>query len=146
MCINNPPYFKRSYCLFTYDPPLPVVLARLRWQKCLMYAKVFGTMLGNNLRQIWEQFQPKPEIIIPMPMAQRALQACGYNPAMEIARPLSKILALPVITNPAQAAKRNIALVHDLLSSEGICNTVSQELKNKGAKHIEIWCLARATN
>lgn len=143
MCLNNPPYFNRSYCLFTYDQPLPIVLARLRWQRCLIYAQVFGTMLGNNLSRIWDQLQPQPEIIIPMPMAKSALQACGYNPAMEIARPLSKILALPLVTNFAHTANRNVALVHDVLSVTGICNIVSQELKRTGAKHIDLWCVAR---
>ena len=116
---------------------------------------------------------PLPDCLIPVPLHPTRLRQRGYNQALEIARPLSTRLQIPleidavrrIRATPAQAllplkerarnvrgafvARRRfdgqrVAIVDDVMTSGHTANSLAQCLRRAGAENIEVWVVARA--
>ena len=172
-CLYQPHYFTRSYCLFNYYPPIPTLLFRLTGKRQLVYARIFGELIAQYIQNNCYYAEPLPDVIIPVPLHYQRLQKRGYNQALEIARPISKILKIPLEIKAAIRHKhtlpqlhltmterqanlnnafcyqgnltgKSVAIVDDLISTGATCNSFAQELLVKGAKTVDVWCCARA--
>lgn len=113
-----------------------------------------------------------PDLIIPIPLHTSRLRQRGFNQALEIARPISKKLNIPIDTQgicrtkatvaqsslPAKLRRQNIrqaftsnrrfdglkiALLDDVVTTGHTVEECSQLLKQQGAQEIDIWCVAR---
>ena len=113
------------------------------------------------------------QALLPVPLHPRRLRSRGYNQALEIARPVSRALALPIVqdavtrqrdTQPqaeqsAVQRERNIrgafvpgkpvtyqsvAIVDDVMTSGHTVNEIATLLRQSGVEQIEVWCVARA--
>jgi ComF family protein len=74
---------------------------------------------GKNKEEIWQN-----SILIPIPLDKKKLKSRGYNQAEELAKELSKILKVPVISN--NLIKTRVTLPQVELSAE----KRGQNLKN----------------
>ena len=116
---------------------------------------------------------PLPTSLIPMPLHDSRLKERGFNQALEIARPISRALNIPLDTRGvmrvkptaaqhslnALARKQNmqqafvatkdythacIAIIDDVVTTQATVSALSRTLRAAGATRIEIWCIARA--
>ena len=170
-CLCNPPAFAHCITPFRYEPPISTLIIQLKFQQQLRYARVLGQLLIESIVKYQHSL---PECIIPIPLHIQRLKQRGFNQALEIAKPLSKQLQIPLLdghcyrrknTLPqsqlsARARRRNlsaafairekmpfqhVAIVDDVMTTGQTVRALSQMLQQQGIQKIDIWCCARAS-
>jgi ComF family protein len=168
-CQQDPPPFDSTQALFYYREPVSHLIQRLKFNRKLYVARLLGDLLAQHLVDVW----PRPEAIIPIPLHPLRLRQRGFNQALELARPVAQVLAVPLLPHacrrerdtPAQsgldavARHRNlkgafkvdpalnlkhVALVDDVMTTGSTAAVVAQSLRHAGVQRIDIWVLARA--
>lgn len=171
-CIYHPPPFAATHSLFAYEAPLTTLIPALKFGRQLIYARILGELMANQLKEVWYCHRPLPDLLIPVPLHKERLQQRGYNQALEIARPIHQCLGIPIeiqaikrIKNtPAQMklsaverrqnlkqafmydgdlTDKTIAILDDVMTTGATVTELSYTLLEKGANRIDIWCCAR---
>lgn len=168
-CQRESPAFDRVVAPLLYVRPVDDLIAGLKYHHrlhltapladCLVEAIVNPSGIGE------------PEALVPVPMPARNLRERGFNQAAELARVVARELDLVVMTDLLQRVgtarhqrglarsdrRRNlrgafvsirpppsrIAVVDDVVTTGATANEISRTLRAAGAKHIEIWSVAR---
>jgi ComF family protein len=175
-CQRQPPPFERCVAAFRYEDPLPTLVGGIKFQSKLNLIRLLGELLADALavtladesrRPGW---QP-PEAILPVPLHPRRLRVRGYNQALELARVVSRRLAIPVNHRCCQrkratqaqselderlrfrnirgafevtcAVPRRIAILDDVVTTRATVSELTRVLKRAGCERIDIWALAR---
>lgn len=89
-CLKRAPNFDATSAVFRYEFPLDRLIQSLKYSHHLASAG----FLGKVLTQVPLPF--RPDLIVPVPLSSARLAERGFNQALEIARPLSRMLDLPV--------------------------------------------------
>ena len=148
---------------------MDTLIPRLKRGGDLSIAPVLATLMARRIeREGW----PLPDVIAPMPLHWRRRLARGFNQALEIARPLARLLDLPLDnglvirrrhSGPQQAMNRRqrlgnlrgafrakspcpalrIAVVDDVVTTAATARSVATALMAGGAAEVEIWAVAR---
>ena len=168
-CQQRPPAYDRVISAFAYANPISQLVSKLKFRGQLQLARLFGELLAEHITCLGSQAQA----VLPVPLHPRRLRSRGYNQALEIARPVSRALALPIVqdavtrqrdTQPqaeqsAVQRERNIrgafvpgkpvtyqcvAIVDDVMTSGHTVNEIATLLRQSGVEQIEVWCVARA--
>lgn len=169
-CLISKPYYDKTIALFHYVEPIPRLITQLKFKNNLVYAKLFGELLANTICKTFKE--NKPEFIIPVPLHKKRLHERGFNQALEIARPLSKLSNIPIDIKICQRIKKteaqssipsnerkinvknafaihknflanHIAIVDDVVTTGNTVLELSRCLKKAGAQKIDVWCIAR---
>ena len=168
-CQKTPPPFERCLAPFTYRSPLPELINGLKFRGRLAYSRLLAELL---LPAVAEVAQEPPERIIPVPLHPTRLRERGYNQALELARPLSRHLGIPLelrycrrirSTQPQSGLEqkqrrrnirgafeispeiqaRHVALVDDVVTTGSTVAEIARQLKRRGVERVEVWALAR---
>ena len=168
-CQQHAPGYDRVIAAFAYATPVSQLVAQLKFQQRLQLARLFGELLAARIAPD----TALPQALIPVPLHPNRLRTRGYNQALEIARPLGRILSLPVLADSvrrrrdtapqsAQAAEqrqqnirgafrlnkplhlRHVAIVDDVMTSGHTVGEMAGVLREAGVEQIEVWCVARA--
>jgi len=170
-CLNHPPPYTRVFALYSYEPPLPSLIAGLKFEAEFSHASLFSTMMTHAIQSRWYPEQNLPDCIIPMPLHPFRLRERGYNQAAEIAKPVARSLKIPLNhglirikpTLPqssltASERRKNtsrafsslqsyegmhIALVDDVMTTGSTVRSAAAVIKTHGASRIDVWCCAR---
>ncbi len=171
-CLVDPPPFSRSIVPFLYHPPISNFVTKLKFHQQLLYAKILGQLLLEDIQQQYQNLS-LPQFIIPIPLYSQRLRHRGFNQALEIAKPIAKILQIPLLydycyrsknTRPqsqlsARARKHNmigafalrkkisavhVALIDDVMTTGHTVRALSQMLQKHGIRQVDIWCCARS--
>jgi len=170
-CIQNPPPYHNTICLFHYQTPIDRLILSLKFAEKLSNAKLLGDLMAEKIADHYRG-QAKPEFVIPVPLHVERLRERGYNQALEIARPIAKKLQIPLETNACtrilstlpQASTtaeerrknmknafavealfraRHVAIVDDVLTTGSTVTELARRLKKAGVERIDVWCCAR---
>jgi ComF family protein len=170
-CLKNPPPYDAAHALFSYQKPITKLIMELKFHERLLNARILGELMANAIQQ-WYANKRLPDTIIPMPLHSQRLKERGFNQALEIARPIAKLLRLPldisscirVKATIAQArlpaAKRaqnmhkafyirtdfngrHLAILDDVTTTGHSINALARALKRAGNPRIDVWCCAR---
>jgi ComF family protein len=92
-CLQRPPPFDAAFAPFVYAHPLDLLMTRLK----------FGHNLaaGRVLSELWIEaiatFAPaQPALFVPVPLHASRLRERGYNQALELIRPVARVLRVPL--------------------------------------------------
>lgn len=169
-CVIHPPPFASTLALFAYRDPIIKLIAGLKFHKKLIYARVLGELLAARFKQV--NADALPECIIPVPLHAQRLRERGYNQALEMARPISKQLKIPLnihccvrtratqaqVTLPADErhlnvknafavaeplAVKHVAVIDDVMTTGHTLAELCQALHKSGVEQIDVWCAAR---
>ena len=169
-CITTPPIFDRAVAPFSYSFPIDRLIQRLKYDGRLEHGRLMGELLGHKLRNRTGQ----SEAIVPVPLHGRRWRQRGFNQAAEISRSVSRMTGLPVlsricmrvqntpplwplsvrdrrrvlksafeVTNPLPV--QGVAILDDVLTTGSTANALAKALKSAGARHVEVWAIARAS-
>ncbi|MBR9814938.1 ComF family protein [bacterium] len=167
-CQKRKPAFARTIAALAYAPPVDDWIGALKYRGQLRHA---GPLAGLLARAVASQ--PKPDLLIPVPLHDSKLRSRGFNQAIELTRPLARELELPWRhdlarrlrpTPPQQgqtatqrrrnlrgafAAKDEIAGLHvaivdDVMTTGATADALAQSLKKAGAAEVSAWVVARA--
>jgi ComF family protein len=166
-CLSSPPHQTLSFSLYPYLNPIDRLIVDFKFNDKLYMADFFANQMALKLKA-----RPLPQLLIPIPLHPIRLKQRGYNQSNELAKSLSKRLAIPnsndylakVINTEPQSSmpfnqrKRNIqhafkatlptapkhiALIDDVLTTGHTANAAAKILKKAGAVTIEVWTIAR---
>lgn len=169
-CLQNPPYFDTCISPYHYALPINQFVTQLKFRHKLHYAKVMADLLINKIEKCTNKL---PEVIIPVPLHPSRLRQRGFNQAIEIARPIAKRYHLNldtqcckrIISTPPQMEQdkktreknirnafsvsddfsyKDVAIVDDVMTTGHTLNELSRMLREKGAKRIQVWAVARS--
>lgn len=171
-CLRQPPSFDRSFACFPYQWPVTSLIIKLKFQHQLPYAQCLGNLMAQQIQTQWYAQQTLPDLILPIPLHSTRLQERGFNQAVEIAKPIARILQRPLDTQglgriratasqsglPAAKRKQNVAgafvtersyqdlhlaLLDDVITTGHTVRECSRVLKMQGARRVDVWCCAR---
>jgi ComF family protein len=146
------------------------MLRSLKYNKQLLLAHTFGSKLAEK---ILAKNTVLPDRIVPVPLHPKRLFFRGYNQALEIARAISKDIAVPLdytsckrirntppqfSLNPADRKKNikgafsinskaisgSVAIVDDIVTTGQTANELALSLKAAGASQISLWACAHS--
>jgi ComF family protein len=156
--------------LFQYESIIPHFIMQLKFQKKLNIAYLLGNLLAEKIKA---SATTLPEAIIPIPLHWKRLQERGFNQALEIAKPISKALNIPIITKGIRRKKftqpqatlktkerhknmknafiienfidiEHVAILDDVVTTGQTLKEFLRALNKSSIKKIEIWCAAQA--
>lgn len=93
-CLQNPPAFDYTVVACDYATPQDQLVLALKFGHQLALAPLFAVMLRDAIL-----LQPRsalPELLCVVPLGPQRLAQRGFNQALEIARPLSRQLGVPL--------------------------------------------------
>jgi len=172
-CILKQPYFDHSLAFFPYVSPFDYLIHAMKFQGKLAVTKLLGQLMAEQINHTLAAFEDLPDGLLPVPLHASRQQERGYNQSLELARPISKQLQIPVLNDLAQRVKatppqsslslkqrtknlhnafithysikdRHIAIIDDVMTTGTTVNTLAKKLKQAGARRISVWCFCRA--
>ena len=172
-CLKNAPPFDQLIAAYPYCEPISHWISKLKFQHELIYADVLGHLLTEKIKTCWQSHRTPPTVILPIPLHQERLQERGFNQAIEIARPISHILNIPLDIAGTRRVKhttaqtslsgaerrrnlanafasshsykgKSIAVLDDVITTGQTVYEYCTLLKSQGAESIAVWCCARA--
>ncbi|WP_057919573.1 ComF family protein [Lysobacter antibioticus] len=192
-CLRRPPPLTQVHAACLYRPPLDRLLPRFKFHRDLAAGRLLTTMMANAFEPLLTQSPsttapglaapsasdiateaPAP-VLVPIPLHRRRLRERGYDQALELARPLSRQLRLPLLDHglirlrdtPAQSLldakqrRRNlrgafawrhgqplpahIVLIDDVMTTGATLHSAAAALRRAGAQRVDAWVCARVT-
>lgn len=93
-CQSEPPDYDRTMALFSYQDPLPSLISQFKFHQKLFYGALFGFLFAQALQKNVQE--DLPEVLIPVPLHSSRLSERGYNQALELAGPISRLTKIPL--------------------------------------------------
>lgn len=171
-CLNQKNPVDYAVSLFSYENPIDYLIGQMKFQQHLSVASVFADLLKNHFRAK-DLEHGLPELIVPMPLYKKRLIERGFNQTVEIAKPLSKSLGIPLAKNLVARSKStktqthlnkkqrrenvlgcfelleqpvasHIVILDDVVTTGATSNELARVFKKAGVEKIGVWSLARA--
>lgn len=168
-CLKQPPIFDACVAPFLYAFPMDRMIQGLKYRGDLAYGRILGLLLARHL----EHRRTRPELVIPVPLADARYRERGFNQARELALPVCDLLGLTLrsdlvirhretreqaaldrnerLKNTQRAFSlvaplhaRHVAIIDDVVTTGSTVNEISKVLRAAGAQWIEVWAVARA--
>lgn len=169
-CLRQPPVWHAAASPFRYAWPLDQLIQRFKFKADLATGRLLGNMLAGFLAA---DKSPPPDCVIPVPLHPSRLKERGFNQALELARPVSRRLKVPLAlglcrrTRPTEIQSRldansrqrnlqgafeviapvtglNVAILDDVITTGATVAALTSILREAGTSSIRVWSLARA--
>ncbi|WP_343216274.1 MULTISPECIES: ComF family protein [unclassified Janthinobacterium] len=93
-CLRQRPAYDATVTAFDYAAPVDQLLLQLKFGARLALAPLFAELLHVAIQQ--QQEWQAPHLLCPVPLGPARLAERGFNQALEIARPLARLLDVPL--------------------------------------------------
>lgn len=94
-CLKQPPAFERVVAPWTYSFPVDSLITRFKHSAKWPFGRLLGELLAQSLQHHFDDDLPRPDVLVPVPMATRRLRQRGFNQAAMLARWLGEYLDVP---------------------------------------------------
>ncbi len=168
-CQRRRPHFECARALLHYQRPVDRMIRHLKYSGQLHFAHHLGELMAAR----FVRGTRRPDCLVPVPLHPSRLRMRGYNQALEIARPVAKLLKIPLAVDtlrrirptPTQTGLpleqragnvrgafvartrfdgKRVAIIDDVMTSGHTADSLSQCLRRAGAEAVEVWVVARA--
>ncbi|WP_122317436.1 ComF family protein [Pseudomonas cichorii] len=95
-CLKQPPAFTEVVVPWLYDFPLDSLITRFKHQSQWPMGRLLAELYGQFLQHRFDEGLPRPDCLLPVPLASKRLRQRGYNQAAMLAGWLGKSLDLTV--------------------------------------------------
>ncbi|PHV15397.1 amidophosphoribosyltransferase [Janthinobacterium sp. BJB303] len=93
-CLRHRPAYDATVTAFDYAAPVDQLLLQLKFGARLALAPLLAQLLYVAIQQ--QPAWTMPQLLCPVPLGPARLAERGYNQALEIARPLARLLDVPL--------------------------------------------------
>ena len=94
-CLQEPPAFEQVAVPWTYGFPVDTLITRFKHNAKWPLGHLLADVLGEFLQHRFEEDLPRPDALLPVPLAPKRLRQRGFNQAAMLAQWLGKSLDLP---------------------------------------------------
>ncbi|RAU46231.1 MULTISPECIES: ComF family protein [unclassified Pseudomonas] len=95
-CVRHPPAFSEVIVPWLYDFPIDALVTRFKHQGKWPLGRLLAELLSQTLRHRFDEDLERPELLMPVPLADGRLRQRGYNQAAMIANWLGSVMNLDV--------------------------------------------------
>lgn len=106
-CVTRRPAYDATVVAASYEMPLDRLVLELKFGGRLAHARLFAALLADAFEQ--RPALERPALLCPVPLAPGRLAERGFNQALEIARPLGRLLDIAVAPRLAQRVQETSA-------------------------------------
>lgn len=96
-CLRKSPPLDRVHAAFRYGFPVDRLLPRFKFHHDLAAGRELADAMRSMLADDLPDEASRPRALIPVPLHPSRLRERGYNQALELARPLAKAFAIPLL-------------------------------------------------
>ncbi|WP_185968009.1 ComF family protein [Thalassotalea sp. PS06] len=155
-----------------YQHPLDQWITALKFQRRADLARLLGMLLAKHLQQLFQKYDEKPEILMPVPLHWRRLKIRQYNQAYLLAKQVSKQCQLPIdyvsllrkkatatqvglggkkrrgnlrgafAINKGASLPEHVGIIDDVITTGSTVNEIARVLKRQGVKKVSVYCVA----
>ncbi len=93
-CSRRPPAYDQVVAPWHYGFPLDTLISRFKHNNQWPLGRLMAELLGLNLHHRYQEGMPRPDLLLPVPLARRRLRERGFNQAAMLGRWLSKALLI----------------------------------------------------
>jgi ComF family protein len=168
-CLQKRPRFDGSVIPFRYFYPMDHMIRRFKYGGAIAIGRVLGELFTQRLSS--RSAAAWPRVLIPIPLARQRFRERGFNQAIVLAEHIHHATKVPLRTDllvrtretleqaglDQRARRKNIrrafeingkapshvAIIDDVVTTGSTANEVARVLKRAGAKHVEVWAVAR---
>ena len=169
-CSQQRAPYLTTQAAFLYADPVDLLVQGLKFNGRLAHARLLGERLAAYLSA---RLVAMPDSIVPVPLHARRQRIRGFNQALELARPVSRRLRVPLFVAgarrvrdtdaqsglDAKARRANlrgafvadpalrglhVAIVDDVVTTGQTVTALALALRRAGAARVDVWCVARA--
>lgn len=170
-CLHQNPAHQSAFVPFLYRFPVDTMITRYKYgaDRTLGFALAEAWLADFHAPQT-ASHDALPQLLIPCPISQEQLLWRGFNQSAELAFQLGRDLGIPVAPllkrtghQPRQATldrqqrlrnlngafhcqqkpPERVALVDDVITTGATAQAMSKALQRAGARHVQIWAMAR---
>ncbi len=94
-CLLEPPAFEQVVAPWQYGFPVDSLITRFKHNAKWPFGHLLADVLGQYLQHRFDEGLPRPDVLLPVPLARKRLRQRGFNQAAMLARWLSQSLDLP---------------------------------------------------
>ncbi|WP_064119237.1 ComF family protein [Pseudomonas fluorescens] len=94
-CLLEPPAFEQVAVPWLYGFPVDSLITRFKHNAKWPFGRLLADVLGQYLQHRFDEGLPRPDALLPVPLASKRLRQRGFNQAAMLARWLSASLDLP---------------------------------------------------
>jgi ComF family protein len=94
-CLLEPPAFEQVVVPWLYGFPVDSLITRFKHNAKWPFGHLLADVLGQYLQHRFDEGLPRPDALLPVPLAGKRLRQRGFNQASMLARWLSQSLDLP---------------------------------------------------
>lgn len=102
-CLKRPPSYDHVEVPWRFAFPVDALITRFKHQARWPYGRLLGERLAHHLEHAFAEGLPRPDLLLPVPLARRRLRQRGFNQAQMLADWLSRPLG---ISTDARALER----------------------------------------
>ncbi|MBC3873703.1 ComF family protein [Undibacterium flavidum] len=95
-CLKDTPDFDTTLVAVQYDAPVDSLVLGLKFGAKLNYAGIIAQQLADAILRQSTLSPVLPSLLCPVPLSRGRLANRGFNQALEISRPLSRRLGIPL--------------------------------------------------
>ena len=168
-CLRRRPAFDETHAPFLHDATIRYLVTRLKFNADYKNARLLGLLLAEHVSQVAE----RPDIILPVPLHRSRYRERGFNQSIEIARTVSRQLAIPLDLQTCRRQRdtphqtglsaklrrknlrqafvlvkplnvRHVALLDDVMTTGTTVHELALTLKKAGVNRVDVWVCARA--
>ena len=103
-CLKKSPPFSKTHVAGLYQGSIKAAVHQLKYRNQLTLAKPLGQLLSETVAAAEDDFVP--DFIVPVPLHPHRLRQRGYNQALEVARPVSRQLCVPIDITLLQRSRK----------------------------------------
>ena len=93
-CSRHPPAFDQVIAPWHFGFPLDTLISRFKHNRQWPLGRLMAEILSLNLSHRFQEGLPKPDLLLPVPLARRRLRKRGFNQAGMLGRWLAKALVI----------------------------------------------------
>jgi ComF family protein len=171
-CVAAPPAFDATVVAADYQAPFDQLVLQLKFGAGLPLAPWFAALLRDQALRDPATAGALPDVLAPVPLGRRRLAERGFNQALEVARPLARMLGVALdarlatrvletapqsaVAPAARAANvraafavtasvagLHVGIVDDVMTSARTIDALAGALKHAGALRVSNFVVAR---